>query len=288
MDGAVCPVTAAVAIAGIGAAAWCGRRQKHAPTAARFAAVTALTFAAQMVNYPVQYGTSGHLIGGVLAAGLLGVPFGVLSLALVILIQTFLFADGGVAQLGANILNMSLITAGIAGWFAHDAMRRLTGWKRHATVAAAAWGSVMLAAAACSIELAIAGAAPLGSVLPAMLGTHALIGVGEALVTVALLAVIPAPFARDEVDVRGVLVTFGLALFAAVILSQFASTTPDGLEWVAQQLGFAPGAAATLTAPFAGYQVSWLSLHDSSSTGLAGLAGVIAVALTAVGVRKAL
>lgn len=114
LQGNVCSATAAVSVLGLVAAAYYGLKGQR-PSASRFAAVTALIFAGQMMNFPVQYGTSGHLLGGVLAAHLLGTPFGVLSVALVVVIQSLVFADGGVTVLGANVLNMAIIGAGLGG-----------------------------------------------------------------------------------------------------------------------------------------------------------------------------
>ena len=105
LQGAVCPVTAAVSVAGVLAAAWLVMKAEHKPTAGRFAAVVALIFAGQMMNFPIMDGTSGHLLGGVLAAAVLGTPLGVLAIALVVTIQSLVFSDGGVNVLGANMFN---------------------------------------------------------------------------------------------------------------------------------------------------------------------------------------
>ncbi len=279
MEGAVCPVTAVLATAGVAAAVVAAKRSEDAPSPARFAAVSALIFAGQMLNFPVQDGTSGHLLGGVLAALLLGTPFGVLSMALVVTIQAVLFADGGLNVLGANVLNMAVIGAGLAGSLAVALRSRLAGWQRVAGTAAIAWLSVVLASLACAIELAASGTIALSQVVPAMLGTHALIGIGEAAITVAVLAMVPER-ERSVFDFRAILLPFGLALFAAVVLSQFASPFPDGLEWVAGELSFLTESASSLFAPFADYRMPGVS-NDAASTGLAGLAGVIAIALAA-------
>jgi len=279
MEGAVCPVTVALATAGIAAAVVAARRSEEKPSPARFAAVSALIFAGQMLNFPVQDGTSGHLMGGVLAALLLGLPFGVLAMALVVAVQAALFADGGLNVLGANVLNMAVIGAGLAGSLAVAIRRRFTGWQRFAGTAAVAWLSVVLAALACAIELAASGTIALAQVVPAMLGTHALIGIGEAAITVALLAVV-AERERSAYDFRAILLPFGLALFAAVVLSRFASPFPDGLEWVATELSFLSESTGAVFAPFADYRMPGVS-HNAASTGLAGLAGVMAIALAA-------
>jgi cobalt/nickel transport system permease protein len=154
----------------------------------------AFVFAAQMLNFPVAGGTSGHFLGAALAAVLLGPWMACLVLAVVLVMQAFVFADGGVTALGANILNMGVV-GGLGAGLVLAAGRRVLPRTRGAflgLVAVAAWLSVMAGAAACSLELAASGTVPLGTVLPAMLGVHALIGVGEAVVTVAAVSAVLA------------------------------------------------------------------------------------------------
>jgi len=271
MEGAVCPVSATVAAAGIGAAAWVAAKSQHKPDALRFASVSALVFAGQMMNFPIQNGTSGHLLGGVLASALLGTPFGILSIALVLAVQCLFFSDGGLAVLGANMVNMSLLGAGVGGLLAGRVQKtRLLSLARLGT---AAWFSVLLAAFACSAELALAGAVPFSLAAPAMLGTHAVIGLGEALLTVLAFALLPSPAPDSRTSA---LVPALAAVLIALILSPFASGFPDGLEWVAGRLGFLHESAPAFVAPFADYSLA-SSLPEGLSTGLAGLAGVLVV-----------
>ena len=102
LHGAICPVTAAVAVAGFGVATCLGMKSEEKPSIAQFASVSSLIFALQMLNFPIQNGTSGHLLGGVLALSLLGVPFGVLSMAIVLVVQSLFFGDGGGKYLGCQ------------------------------------------------------------------------------------------------------------------------------------------------------------------------------------------
>lgn len=272
LNGLICPVSAALAVTGVAAAAYAARRSQNRPSAARFAAVAALVFAAQMLNFPVQDGTSGHLLGGVAAAGLLGVPFGVLALALVVSIQSLVFADGGLLVLGANVFNMALIGAG-AGGLLNEVLRK-SGLQRHLALLLSAWASVLLAASACSIELAISGTIGAGKVLPAMLGVHALIGVGEAVVTLVLVSAFGSqPATAGRWNVAAPLLG---ALLAATLLSPFASSHPDGLEWVAEQYGFLKEGAPLFVTPLADYAVPMLS-NEALSTALAGFIGVALV-----------
>jgi len=147
--------------------------------------VAAFIFAAQMINFPVGAGTSGHLIGGVLAAITLGPWTGALAMVTVLVIQCLVFGDGGLTALGANLINMAFI-ATFAGWSVYNWLRQKLG--ESTAVGLAAWVSVVAAALACSLELALSGMAPLATVLPPMLSWHAIIGLGEALITVAVVA----------------------------------------------------------------------------------------------------
>ena len=154
----------------------------------------AFIFAVQMLNFPVAGGTSGHLLGAALAAVLLGPWIACLVLAVVLAAQAFVFADGGITALGANVLNMGVIGALGVGALMF-ATRRVLPKSRVTLLAiagAGAWLAVMLGAGATAVELGISGTVPLGTVLPAMLGVHALIGVGEAVITVAALSAVLA------------------------------------------------------------------------------------------------
>ncbi|MEI6633539.1 MAG: energy-coupling factor ABC transporter permease [Chlamydiota bacterium] len=144
--------------------------------------MAAFIFAAQMLNFPVAGGTSGHLLGGVLAAVLLGPWAGALVIAIVLAVQCLLFQDGGLTALGANIVNMSFFGS-VCGYGIYTAVKGVSGGKTLAAVAVASWCSVMLASTACAVELALSGTVPLRTALPAMAVVHALIGVGEAVIT---------------------------------------------------------------------------------------------------------
>ncbi len=152
----------------------------------------AFIFAVQMLNFPVAGGTSGHLLGAALAAILLGPWLACLTMAVVITVQAFVFADGGITALGANILNMGIIGALCVG-FAMIWARNILPKSRPmflGIVGVGAWVAVMLGATATAIELGISGTVPFGTVLPAMLGVHGLIGIGEAVITMAALGAV--------------------------------------------------------------------------------------------------
>jgi cobalt/nickel transport system permease protein len=154
--------------------------------------LAAFIFAVQMLNFPVAGGTSGHLLGATLAAVLLGPWIASLVLAVVLVAQCFAFADGGVSALGANIVNMGVLGALLAGYVMKAVMPLLprTRGAFLGLVGVTAWLAVMVGATAASFELAISGTVPLGTVLPAMLGVHALIGIGEAVITVAAVSAV--------------------------------------------------------------------------------------------------
>ena len=158
--------------------------------------VAAYIFAVQMLNFPVAAGTSGHLLGGLLAAVLVGPWAGALCVAVVLIVQALLFADGGLSALGLNVVNMALVTAW-GGYAVFLLLRRaLPATKASVTAAAgvAAGVSVVLASLAFVVEYAIGGSggAPVGTVFGAMVGVHTLIGIGEGIITALTVAAVLA------------------------------------------------------------------------------------------------
>jgi cobalt/nickel transport system permease protein len=152
--------------------------------------MAAFIFAAQMMNFPVAGGTSGHLLGGALAAILLGPWAAVIVMATVVGVQALIFQDGGLAALGANVFNMGVVAVfvGYGLYWAFARFAHVAPWVRMAGPFAAAWVSVQLAALATTFELALSDTSPLNVALPAMMGVHALIGIGEGLITTAAVA----------------------------------------------------------------------------------------------------
>lgn len=158
--------------------------------------VAAFIFSAQMLNFPVAGGTSGHLLGGVLAAILVGPWLGALAVTVVLLVQCLLFADGGVSALGLNVINMALLPA-FGGYALFAGLRRVLPATRRAVLTAtalAAGASVVAASVAFTIEYAIGGngAAPLATVARAMVGVHVLIGIGEAIISTLTVSLVLA------------------------------------------------------------------------------------------------
>lgn len=152
----------------------------------------AFVFAAQMLNFPVAGGTSGHFLGGVFSSLLLGPWPALLIMTMVLVVQCLGFADGGLTALGSNIFNMGVVgTLGGYGIFALlHALFRNTRRGFFFALAVSSWLSIVMAAAAAAVELAFSGTAPLAITLPAMAGIHAVIGVGEAIITSAAISLI--------------------------------------------------------------------------------------------------
>ncbi|MGQ9611137.1 MAG: energy-coupling factor ABC transporter permease [bacterium] len=153
--------------------------------------MSAFIFAAQMLNFPVAGGTSGHLLGGVMAAILLGPFSAAIVISVVLAVQCLVFQDGGITALGANILNMSIIGA-MGGYLVYRLIYKLIRGNKGIIISAfvSAWFSVVIASAACSLELAISGTSPFSIVFPAMVGIHAIIGIGEGIITLLVISFI--------------------------------------------------------------------------------------------------
>lgn len=165
--------------------------EKHVPL---MGVLAAFIFAAQMLNFPIAGGTSGHLVGATLAAILLGPWASVLIMSCVLLAQSLIFQDGGLLALGANVFNMGIV-ASFSGYYLYRLVVAIMGDSRKGKLVGGfvgAWSSVFLASIAGAVELALSGASPLAVVLPAMAGFHALIGIGEGLITAAALSVVLA------------------------------------------------------------------------------------------------
>lgn len=259
--------------------------------------IAAFIFAAQAINFPVAAGTSGHLLGGALAAILLGPWAATVIMVAVIVIQALLFQDGGLVVMGWNIINMGVITS-FTGYAAYIFIRRVLGNRSGSHLSGAffgAWLSVVVAALATAIQLAFSGTVPLRLALPAMASVHILIGIGEAIITVGavslLLVLRPELVTSAEMapgkkgayfTVAGIL----LVLFVAA-LSPFASINPDGLEAVAAEGGFLQLGGKPVYEIFPGY-VFPLIQNEAVATFLAvGVGAVIVFVISILIGRKA-
>jgi cobalt/nickel transport system permease protein len=196
LDASTSVATGVVAAAGVGLALRGARRELDDRTAPLAGLVAAFVFATQMINFPVGAGTSGHLLGGALAAVLVGPWTATLCISTVLLVQCLLFADGGITALGTNITLMALVGVG-TGWLVFRLAQRVLPKKLGAVPAAAAAGaliSVPVAALAFTGLYAIGGevSIPLGRLATAMIGWHSLIGIGEAAITYLTISAVIA------------------------------------------------------------------------------------------------
>jgi cobalt/nickel transport system permease protein len=252
----------------------------------------AFVFAAQMLNFPIAGGTSGHIVGGVLAAVLLGPSAAVIVLTCVLIVQCLMFADGGLTCLGANIFNMGIVNV-CGGYFVFGLARRLIRIEEtRATVFAAsfaAWCGTVFASISCAGELSLSRTAPWSLAFPAMANVHMLIGIGEAVVTgLVIMAVLRTRpelvYAHNEkpAGLRASYLGYALLLCAglALFVAPFASSLPDGLESVARQLGFQTQAASGVQAPLADYRLPLIG-SPIAATAVAGLIGTAVAFLTA-------
>lgn len=269
----------------------------------------AFIFAAQMFNFPVAAGTTGHLLGGALAAILLGPSVGAVVVAVVVIVQALVFADGGLTALGYNVLNMAVVTS-FGGYAIFSGLRRILPRTQAGIVGASALAgglSVVLSAMAFSIEWLFGATAPVpfDTVFGAMVGVHLLIGIGEGVLTgMAVGAVLAARpdlvFGASDLDMTTLRATepVGMkpfviggvltAIVFATVVSQFAVGDPDGLESVAAEQGFLESGrdSAVASSPFAGYATAGLD-NESLSLAVAGVTGTAITLAVGFGIGSA-
>lgn len=253
--------------------------------------LAAVIFAGQMLNFTVAGGTSGHLMGAALATILLGPWAAIIVMTTVVGIQALIFQDGGLLALGANIFNMAIIGAAIS-YFTYTSLQKVFGkqkWGIFVSGFVTAWLSIFIASLAAALELSASGTSPANISVPAMGGIHALIGIGEGLITVGALAFIHAA-RRDLVQTNqptpaGKVVWaigLGIALLLAVF-SPLASAHPDGLEWVAERKGFLDTAQGPLYEVIPDYLFPGIT-NEAVATIIAGVIGTLIVFGVALGV----
>src|SRR5690349_15485081 len=250
LDAKTALLTTAVSATGIGIALQQLRTSLKPRQMPLLGVAAAFVFAAQLLNFPVMGGTSGHLVGGVLTAVLLGPSAAVLVITCVLIVQCLMFADGGLMALGANVFNMAIASV-CTGYFVYCfSMRVIRMERRRATVfgaAFAAWFGTVVASICCAGELALSRTVAWQLAFPAMAYVHMIIGIGEGVATGLIVMTVmrtrPELLADETSMARGTnmgFLAYGLILSVGLLLfvSPFACPWPDGLQAVARNLGF--------------------------------------------------
>ena len=251
--------------------------------------MSALIFVLQMINFPIAAGTSGHLLGGALAVIVLGPRLGLICLSVVVIIQSLLFADGGLSALGVNVLNMAIVTSATS-WFIVKYWIKFIGKNKTSIVSVSVLAgilSVVFSSIAFTIQYAIGGtiSIPVGTVLLAMVTTHFVIGFGEGIITALIVTLLirvrpDLIYAYERSDENTTKVSFyGLFIILILLLSlvtPFASSSPDGLESVAEEFGFTQTDGIVLLLD--DYGISAVN-NDFISTVLSSLLGVTVLAI---------
>ena len=251
--------------------------------------MSALIFVLQMINFPIAAGTSGHLLGGALAVIVLGPRLGLICLSVVVIIQSLLFADGGLSALGVNVLNMAIVTSATS-WFIVKYWIKFIGKNKISIVSVSVLAgilSVVFSSIAFTIQYAIGGtiSIPVGTVLLAMVTTHFIIGFGEGIITALIITLLirvrpDLIYAYERSDENTTKVSFyGLFIILILLFSlvtPFASSSPDGLESVAEEFGFTQTDGIVLLLD--DYGISAVN-NDFISTVLSALLGVTVLAI---------
>jgi cobalt/nickel transport system permease protein len=302
----VCAATGVIAATAVGYSIYKLRDELGDRVVPMTGMMAAMIFAGQMVNFQlVVVPVSGHLIGGVLAGLILGPWAGCLALTMVLIVQRFLFSDGGMFTLGANILHMAVIGS-IGGYAVAAVVRRFFRNQRVGTIVGAviaSWVTVVAASALFCVEFRLSHSAQdfqFRNLFSLMVAIHSLIGIGEALITGGVVAYVLAQrpdlvMASGDSSRRTLIGGVGrvtaagivLALCIGAFLAPFASQLPDGLDSVAEKHGFSELSHSAWSL-FGDYNKllptgNWQGL----SVSLAGVIGTLAVFLLAMGFGRA-
>ena len=256
--------------------------------------LAAAIFAGQMLNFSVTGGTSGHLLGAALAVILAGPWAAVLIMTCVVSVQAIVFQDGGLIALGANLFNMAIVGVFVS-YAVLTVVRKLFKNEKNGLFIGSvlsAWMAIFFASLACALELAVSGTSPANIAVPAMAGIHALIGVGEALITLGAVSFmftsrrdLVLSSSESRKTSRGLLIGGGLITLILAVLSPLASSHPDGLEWVAEEKGFLSAARDSLYNIIPDYVMPGIS-NGALATIMAGILGAVIVFVIAMAVAR--
>ena len=272
LNGAVCPATAAVAAIAVGIAGYFAIKSKEKPGAEKFFTGLSLIFVMQMLNFPIQSGTSGHFLGGVFAAYLLGTPFAAIAMSIVLTVQAVIFGDGGLSTLGANIVNMVVIGSVLPGIIINS-FKNKNNIKSCFITAAASFISVVAASFACAVEVGISNVFEMGKGISAMVSVHSVIGTAEGIITAILCVLVSRGVMKGK--------QYALIILALIAATPFASSNPDGLEYVVEKIGKFAGTETYIKTVFYDYSVSFIQ-NSYISTIVSALTGVIVMAVVTV------
>lgn len=269
----VSAATAIVSAVAVAAAIFAARKGERKPDIITISIVSAFIFAAQMLNFPIAGGTSGHFIGGGLAALLLGIPYGVLVMSSVITLQTIIFADGGVTALGANVLIMG-ITAPVLSGLMFRFGSKIKGIKVFG-----AWTSVVVSSFVCAILVAVSNNVNIFDFGYSMVTTHMLIGIGEAAITIGALKVLASAVTKTERNSRFPIYMGVMTLM--VLAAPFASSLPDGLESAMMKFKLIHDKGQLFNAPIPDYVLGGAYFGEMGGVIGAAIAGIVLSAITA-------
>ena len=281
------PVSIATGLFSFGSL-WVSTKAANKFLADRFIAIagmmSALIFVLQMINFPIGAGTSGHLLGGALAVIILGPSLGIVCVSIVVIIQALIFADGGLSALGINIFNMSIVT-GLVGWFIINLWIKFFGDRNFSLILGsflAGMFSVIMSSVAFVVEYVLGGtvSVEISNIFFAMITSHFLIGIGEGIITAFILSLIlkvrpdmvfiskNENIRKKSVSIIGILLSLSLGL---ILLAPFASSSPDGLETIAQEFNLNNGENVTIF--LEDYSIPFIS-NSFISIVLSGIVGV--------------
>jgi len=254
--------------------------------------LAAAIFAGQMLNFTVAGGTSGHLMGAALATIMMGPWAAILIMTSVVSIQALIFQDGGLLVLGANIFNMAIVGVAVS-YMVYQTVLKITGNTRKGILFggfSAAWLSIEIAALSVALQLVVSGTSPARLAIPAMASVHALIGIGEGLITVGaltfLLSTRPDLVQMEKTNPTGSRIVWVIGFLLAAVLviaAPLASTRPDGLEWVAMQSGFIDKIQDPIFQIIPDYLLPGVA-NEAIATIAAGFLGVVIVFGVGIGV----